>query len=180
MLSLVIGLLTLLLVLNSVLLILMVLVQLPKKEAGLGMAFGAATADALFGAGSGTVLTRWTKYATGGFLALSLLLSVLRNHEHRSSGRYIADRLERQAQSASLPSAATSTGALPVVPNLALPGTTNVAIPAAITNQVPAVVTNIAPAPATAQPPAVPAPATPNPVDGVVPPSTTPAPQPTP
>ncbi len=180
MLSLVIGLLTLVLVLNSLLLILMVLVQLPKKEAGLGMAFGAATADALFGAGSGTVLTRWTKYATGSFLALALLLSVLRNHEHRSSGRYIADQLARQAQAAAIPSATTSTGAAPVAPNLVLPGATNLALPPATTNMAPAVTTNVAPAPATSQPPEVPAPVVPNPVDGVVPPAGTPAPQPTP
>ena len=48
-----IGILTFILVINSGLLILLVLVQLPKKDAGAGMAFGAGTADALFGAGSG-------------------------------------------------------------------------------------------------------------------------------
>ena len=40
---------------DCVLLILLVLVQLPKKEAGAGMAFGGAATDALFGAGSGNV-----------------------------------------------------------------------------------------------------------------------------
>ena len=45
------GILTVLLVLNSVLLILLVLVQLPKKDAGAGIAFGGGAADALFGAG---------------------------------------------------------------------------------------------------------------------------------
>ena len=38
----VVGILTVLLVLNCLLLILLVLVQLPKKDAGAGMAFGAA------------------------------------------------------------------------------------------------------------------------------------------
>lgn len=93
--GLIIGLLTLVLVLTSLLLILLILVQLPKKEAGLGMAFGGAAADALFGAGSGTVLSRWTKYGAGAFLVLSLVLSVLRNHEARASGRNILSELGR-------------------------------------------------------------------------------------
>ena len=54
------GLLTFVIVLNALLLILLVLVQLPKKDAGAGMAFGAGTADALFGAGSGNALTKIT------------------------------------------------------------------------------------------------------------------------
>ena len=36
----------------SLFLILLVLVQLPKKEAGLGQAFGSGATDALFGSGS--------------------------------------------------------------------------------------------------------------------------------
>ena len=62
------GILTVLLVANCVLLILLVLVQLPKKDAGAGIAFGGGAADALFGAGSGNVLTKITKWATGIFL----------------------------------------------------------------------------------------------------------------
>jgi preprotein translocase subunit SecG len=153
--SLVIGLLTLVLVLTSLLLILMILVQLPKKEAGLGMAFGDATATALFGAGSGTVLTRWTKYATGIFLALSLVLSVLRNHEHRASARNIADQLARQPQPAAMAPGTTSTGASPAAPVLTLPPAPNLAPP----------VTTSAPPVAPALPPPV------NPVDDVVPPA---------
>ncbi len=55
------GILTVLMVINCVLLILLVLVQLPKKDAGAGLAFGGGAADALFGAGSGNVLTKITK-----------------------------------------------------------------------------------------------------------------------
>ena len=51
-----------LLIVDCLLLGLLVLVQLPKKEAGVGMAFGGGAADALFGAGSGTALTKLTKY----------------------------------------------------------------------------------------------------------------------
>lgn len=121
--SLVIGLLTIVLVINSLLLILLVLIQLPKKEAGLGMAFGGAAADALFGAGSGTVVSRWTKYATGLFLILSLGLSVMRNHEHRAAGRNIASELERQARpGATAPGVppATNPAVTPALPILQL------------------------------------------------------------
>src|SRR5262245_34609988 len=74
------------LVLDCLLLILLVLIQLPKKEAGMGQAFGGSTTDALFGAGSGTALTKLTKYTAGIFFALTLLISVLHGHQSRSGG----------------------------------------------------------------------------------------------
>ena len=48
-----IGVLTFFLVVNCAVLILLVLIQLPKKDAGAGLAFGGGAADALFGAGFG-------------------------------------------------------------------------------------------------------------------------------
>ena len=72
-----IGLLTLVMVLDCLALIFLVLIQLPKKEAGMGTAFGGGATDALFGAGSGNALTMITKYAAGIFLVLSLTLSIL-------------------------------------------------------------------------------------------------------
>jgi protein translocase SecG subunit len=84
--SFLVGILTFVLVLNCLLLILLVLVQLPKKDAGAGMAFGAGTADALFGAGSGNALTKITKYGTGVFLVLALLLGHLQDSLHRENG----------------------------------------------------------------------------------------------
>ena len=69
-------LLTVVLFLNSLFLILLVLVQLPKKEAGLGTAFGGGATDALFGAGAGNVLTKLTKWNAIIFLFLCLLLSL--------------------------------------------------------------------------------------------------------
>jgi len=68
--------LTVVLFLNCLFLILLVLVQLPKKEAGLGTAFGGGTTDALFGAGAGNVLTKLTKWNAVLFLVLCLLLSL--------------------------------------------------------------------------------------------------------
>lgn len=85
MLTFIIGLLTFVLILNCLLLILLVLVQLPKKDAGAGMAFGGGTADALFGAGSGNVLTKITKYATGVLLVLALLIGHLQATAYTNS-----------------------------------------------------------------------------------------------
>ena len=93
--SFIIGLLTVLLVLNCLLLILLVLIQLPKKDAGAGIAFGGAAADALFGAGSGNALTKITKYATVIFFALALFLSHLESRLHQASS---ASEFEKQVQ----------------------------------------------------------------------------------
>src|SRR5271168_5150642 len=76
------GLLTCILILNSVLLILLVLVQLPKKDAGAGLAFGGGAADALFGAGSGNALTKITKWGTVVFIVLALALGYLQDSLH--------------------------------------------------------------------------------------------------
>jgi preprotein translocase subunit SecG len=81
----IVGILTFVAVLNALLLILLVLVQLPKKDAGAGMAFGGGTADALFGSGSGNVLTKITKNATVVFLVLALVLGYLHDKMHSST-----------------------------------------------------------------------------------------------
>ena len=80
--SLFIGLLTALLVIDCLLLILLVLVQLPKKEAGAGLAFGSGAADALFGAGAGNPLTKITKFAAITFFALLIVISLLQKSAH--------------------------------------------------------------------------------------------------
>ena len=90
----IIGLLTFVMVLDCVILILLVLIQLPKKEAGAGLAFGGSATDALFGAGSGTVLTKITKYAATGFFVLALVLSILQSNYHRRAGQALAKSLE--------------------------------------------------------------------------------------
>lgn len=101
-----IGLLTVVLVLDCLFLILLVLVQLPKKEAGMGQAFGGAATDALFGSGSGNALTKMTKYATIIFFALTLTISILFNvnTRHRSSG--FERELQRTDRTPDLPVAA--------------------------------------------------------------------------
>jgi protein translocase SecG subunit len=95
MLNFIIGLLTVLMLLSCVLLTLLVLVQLPKKEAGAGMAFGAGTADALLGAGSGNALTKITKYTAAAFFVLCVVLWITYNHKNRSGSRDVDRELNR-------------------------------------------------------------------------------------
>lgn len=90
----VIGFLTLIMVLDCLVLVLLVLVQLPKKEAGAGLAFGGGASDALFGAGSGNVLTKITKYAAGFFFFLALILGIMQSHYHSSSTSSFQKSLE--------------------------------------------------------------------------------------
>jgi protein translocase SecG subunit len=95
MLNFLIGLLTVLMLLSCVLLTLLVLVQLPKKEAGAGMAFGAGTADALLGAGSGNALTKITKYTAAAFFVLCVALWLTYNHKNQSNVSEINRALEQ-------------------------------------------------------------------------------------
>ncbi|PYK99953.1 MAG: preprotein translocase subunit SecG [Verrucomicrobia bacterium] len=121
-----IGFLTVILVLDCLLLILLVLIQLPKKDAGAGIAFGGGATDALFGAGSGNALTKITKYAAGVFLGLSLLLSYMRAHD---SGENLEEKLRKKAASAPLvtPSATNTVASTTAVPALLLNPTNAVA-----------------------------------------------------
>jgi preprotein translocase subunit SecG len=63
-------------VIVSLLIILVVLMQRPKSE-GLGAAFGGGMTDNLFGAQTTNVLQTFTRWLTGIFCVLTLLLSVL-------------------------------------------------------------------------------------------------------
>ena len=94
-----VGILTVILVLNCALLILLILIQLPKKDAGAGMAFGGAAADALFGAGSGNVLTKVTKYATVVFFVMALGLGYLQDKVHNKSSALEFEKQVQQKQS---------------------------------------------------------------------------------
>src|SRR5947209_20419900 len=91
----IIGLFTLIMILDCVVLVFLVLIQLPKKEAGAGLAFGGSATDALFGAGSGNVLTKITKYAAGAFFVLALVLSVMQSQYHRRTARQFEQEIMR-------------------------------------------------------------------------------------
>ena len=82
------------LVIDCTILVFLVLMQLPKKEAGAGLAFGGGATDALFGAGSGNVLTKATKYAAGAFFILAILLSVLQSYRAHQPGSEFLQRVK--------------------------------------------------------------------------------------
>jgi len=139
------GMLTVLLVLNSLVLILLVLIQLPKKDAGAGMAFGGGAADALFGAGSGNALTKITKWATVIFFLLALGVGKLEDQLHSKNSSL---EFEKQVQQKRMQT--------PIAPQPLLPAASQPT--AAGTNLLPVPLTTPSDAPNTAptNPPAAP------------------------
>lgn len=109
--SILIWLLTAILVMDCLFLILLVLIQLPKKEAGLGQAFGGGTTDALFGAGAGNVLTKLTKYATAVFFISTLLISVLNSQQARARSGDPRLKLSMEEKLAAVPKQAATNAA---------------------------------------------------------------------
>jgi protein translocase SecG subunit len=106
----VIWLLSLVLIVTCLFLGLLILIQLPKKEAGMGQAFGGAATDALFGAGSGNALTKITKWTAGTFVVLCLVVSIMTAQQSKSRGRSVRDRLAQPDASAlTAPSTAAAT-----------------------------------------------------------------------
>ncbi len=99
------DLLTFVLVINCLLLIFLVLVQLPKKDAGAGMAFGAGAADALFGAGSGNALTKITKYAAGALIVLCLMINYASAKSGHDNGANFQKKLQQKQMESTAPSA---------------------------------------------------------------------------
>lgn len=97
--SYIVGILAFLLIVNSGVLALLILVQLPKKDAGAGLAFGGGTADALFGAGSGNALTKITKWATVVFVVLAIILGSLETRMHHGNQSSFESGVEQQQQS---------------------------------------------------------------------------------
>jgi preprotein translocase subunit SecG len=119
----VVGILTALLILNCLVLILLVLIQLPKKDAGAGMAFGGGAADALFGAGSGNALTKITKWGTVIFFAMALFLGYLEDQMHNKSSASEFEKQVQQQQQSQSPLAPPSS--LPAAPAPNAPAATN-------------------------------------------------------
>ena len=136
--SFVIGILTLLLVINCLLLILLVLVQLPKKDAGAGMAFGGGTADALFGAGSGNVLTKVTKYSTIIFFGLALVLGYLQNRVHNQGNVLEFEKQVQQKQQMQVPVSAPAPVTPPVSQPAAAPTNDLLSLPLPVPTNAPA------------------------------------------
>jgi len=146
-----IGLLTFIMVLDCLLLILLVLIQLPKKEAGAGLAFGGVATDALFGAGAGNVLTKVTKYSAGIFFGLALLIGIIQSHSGNSGDKFLQN-LSQPGRTPSTPSPSPSS--LPPVATTNVPLLEAPTNPATVPAAPAATVTNVAPpTPATNPPP---------------------------
>jgi preprotein translocase subunit SecG len=160
LLSFFVGLLTVILVLDCLFLLLLILIQLPKKEAGLGQAFGSGATDALFGAGSGTALTKMTKYSAAIFFVLTFLLAILNAQisKDKRGGQRLRSALEAAQKVAATqqpPAAVTSPGTnvtpkinITPPPKLEEPATnvlksaSNAAAAVVMTNLPPVVLTN--------------------------------------
>src|SRR5258708_5421477 len=125
----IIGLLTLFMVLDCVVLVFLVLIQLPKKDAGAGLAFGGSATDALFGAGSGNVLTKITKYAATIFFVMAVFLSIFQSKFHTRSVSSFQQNLEKAR-----PPAATAMPAPPPGSNIVTAPSNNLTAPLTSTN----------------------------------------------
>lgn len=104
-------LLSVVMVLDCIILVFLVLMQLPKKEAGAGLAFGGGATDALFGAGSGNFLTKTTKWTAGIFFALALMLSLLQSYRAHQPGsdflQHVKEHRDAQPEIGAPPANAT-------------------------------------------------------------------------
>lgn len=131
-----IGLLTVVLVVNCLCLILLVLMQLPKKEAGAGLAFGGAATDALFGSGSGNFLTKATKYSVVAFFVLAVVISIMQNHQTQRNLTEFEQQLKAPQNQPAIPTAPAPQTAAPAA---VAPGTN-------LTLMAPSTISNAAPA----------------------------------
>ena len=128
----VIGLLVFAMVLISIALIFLVLIQLPKKDAGAGVAFGGGATDALFGAGSGTVLTKVTRYAAIAFFSIALLIGFIQSQTSaKSRGANIKKLIDEQSQQLPVTQPAPAPTTVPAVaPSTTPPTTVPASVPA--------------------------------------------------
>ena len=147
--------LTVIMIVNCILLCFLVLMQLPKKEAGAGLAFGGAATDALFGAGSGNFLTKATKYSAATFFVLAIALSLMQTARAHQPGSAFMKKVQEQSAGAALtplPAPPANSQPAPAAPTTSTPGTNNLAVPPVEnTSAAPhlTIPTNPAPAPAT-------------------------------
>lgn len=77
-------------------LILLILMQKPSANAGMGAALGGGAAESAFGGEASNVLTRWTVCGVVGFFVLTLLLSLsqIYRHHHGESKKELAPMAE--------------------------------------------------------------------------------------
>jgi preprotein translocase subunit SecG len=131
--SILLGILTFILILVSLFLILVVLAQ-KTKDSGVGAALGGGAAEAAFGAETGNVLTRMTKYSAIIFFVLAFTLYLGRIYERKVARSAAGDALPGIAESAvppaPVPGAFPGVGTAPVeapistTPSVTVPTTT--------------------------------------------------------
>jgi preprotein translocase subunit SecG len=119
------GVLIFFLVVTCAALILLVLMQLPKKDAGAGLAFGGGAADALFGAGSGNFLTQATKYAVVAFCLLCLILGYVEVKIHGAGNASDFTKAVQEKQQMQPPIVPPPLTAPAVTPPVTAPTTNN-------------------------------------------------------
>lgn len=89
-------------VLLALVLILLVLLQRSKDD-GVGMAFGGAMGESLFGAQAATVLTKGTIWIAALFMLNTVVLDRLASHGPRSSSSDLRRKLETPAMTVETP-----------------------------------------------------------------------------
>ena len=79
-------------------LILLILMQKPSANAGMGAALGGGAAESAFGGEASNVLTRWTVYGIVTFFVISLFLTLgqIYRHHHGNVERELAPIVEPQ------------------------------------------------------------------------------------
>ena len=73
-------------------LVLLILMQKPSANAGMGAALGGGAAESAFGGEASNVLTRWTVYGIVAFFIITLFLTLAQvyQHHHSSDARELA------------------------------------------------------------------------------------------
>lgn len=85
-------------------LVLLILMQKPSANAGMGAALGGGAAESAFGGEASNVLTRWTVYGVVAFflLTLSLTLTQVYRHHHGKQMEELAPVVEQEVEPQSL------------------------------------------------------------------------------
>lgn len=65
--------------------ILLILMQKPSANAGMGAALGGGAAESAFGGEASNVLTRWTVFGVIGFFILTLFLTLAQVYNHHKN-----------------------------------------------------------------------------------------------
>ena len=73
-------------------LVLLILMQKPSANAGMGAALGGGAAESAFGGEASTVLTRWTVYGIIAFFVITLFLTLAQvyQHHHNAAAQELA------------------------------------------------------------------------------------------